>query len=73
MESLWRRSILLAVDDRLMVGRTQYQVTRIEPALELTVLARAQRRLAEGAARPSIGGGRGALAAADLVVAVRPG
>ena len=54
MESLWRRSILLAVDDRLMVGRTQYQVTRIDPALELTVLARAQRRLAGALpARPS--------------------
>ncbi|MBK8752093.1 MAG: FtsW/RodA/SpoVE family cell cycle protein [Candidatus Competibacteraceae bacterium] len=46
MESLWQRSILLARNDRLMIGRTQYQVTQIEPALEFAVLARAQRRLA---------------------------
>ncbi|HRD50025.1 MAG TPA: FtsW/RodA/SpoVE family cell cycle protein [Candidatus Contendobacter sp.] len=45
-ESLWQRSILLAVNDRLIVGRTQYQITQVEPALEVAVLARAQRGLA---------------------------
>ena len=42
-ESLWRRSIPLAVGDRLIIGRTQYRVARTSPALELTVIARAQR------------------------------
>lgn len=42
-ESLWRRSIPLATGDRLIIGRTRYQVTRTEPALELAVLSRAQR------------------------------
>ena len=45
-ESLWRRSIPLVVDDRLIIGRTQYQVMRTAPVLELAVLARAWRRLA---------------------------
>ncbi|NJM11622.1 MAG: hypothetical protein HC889_06840 [Synechococcaceae cyanobacterium SM1_2_3] len=42
-ESLWQRSILLALDDRLIVGRTQYQVTHIGETLQWAVLARAQR------------------------------
>ncbi len=42
-ESLWRRSIPLAAGDGLIVGRTHYRVTRIEPVLELAVLTRAQR------------------------------
>lgn len=45
-ESLWQRSVSLAAGDRLIVGRTQYRVTRTEPALELAVVARAQRWLA---------------------------
>ncbi len=43
---LWRRSIPLAIHGQLMIGRTQYAVTQINPALELTVQGRAQRRLA---------------------------
>ena len=42
-ESLWRRSVPLAVGDDLTIGRTQYRVLRIAPALELAVMARAQR------------------------------
>lgn len=42
-ESLWQRSIQLAVDDRLIVGRTQYRVIQIGDALQWEVLARAQR------------------------------
>ena len=48
-ESLWRRSIPLAVGDRLIIGRTRYQVVQTTPQLELAVLARAQRRLADTA------------------------
>ncbi|MCP5158222.1 MAG: FtsW/RodA/SpoVE family cell cycle protein [Gammaproteobacteria bacterium] len=44
-ESLWQRSIPLAVGDRLIIGRTQYQVARTTPMLELMVLARAWRSL----------------------------
>jgi cell division protein FtsW len=42
-ESLWRRSIPLAMGDRLIIGRTHYRVVRTEPGLELAVLTRAQR------------------------------
>ncbi|MBE2295679.1 MAG: FtsW/RodA/SpoVE family cell cycle protein [Phycisphaerales bacterium] len=42
-ESLWRRSVPLAVGDDLTIGRTQYRVLRITPDLELAVVARAQR------------------------------
>ncbi len=42
-ESLWRRSITLAVGDRLIIGRTHYRVTRTEPVLEWAVLTGAQR------------------------------
>ena len=42
-ESLWQRSILLALDDRLIVGRTQYRVTHIGDTLRWAVQARAQR------------------------------
>ena len=52
-ESLWRRSIPLAVGDRLIVGRTHYRVTRTAPVLELAVIARAQRRLA-GSPPPTV-------------------
>lgn len=45
-ELLWQRSIPLAIHDRLMIGRTRYEVTQIDPVLELTVRGRAQRRLA---------------------------
>ena len=45
-ESLWQRSISLSTGDRLIVGRTQYRVARTTPALELAVVARAQRWLA---------------------------
>jgi len=48
-ESLERRSILLSIDDRLIVGRTRYRVTQTAPHLELAVLARVQRRLADAA------------------------
>ncbi len=48
-ESLWRRSIPLAVGDRLIIGRTRYQVVQTTPQLELAVLARVQRRLADTA------------------------
>ena len=42
-ESLWRRTLPLAVGDRLIIGRTHYRVARTEPVLELAVLTRAQR------------------------------
>ncbi|HRD66909.1 MAG TPA: FtsW/RodA/SpoVE family cell cycle protein [Candidatus Competibacter sp.] len=42
-ESLWQRSVPLAVGDRLVVGRTQYRVAQIEPVLALATIARAQR------------------------------
>ena len=48
-ESLWRRSIPLAVGDRMIIGRTRYQVVQTTPQLELAVLARVQRRLADTA------------------------
>lgn len=42
-ESLWQRSIPLARGDRLIIGRTRFQVVQTAPDLELAVLARAQR------------------------------
>ncbi len=42
-ESLWRRSVPLATGDDLTVGRTRYRVLQTAPALELAVVARAQR------------------------------
>ncbi len=49
-ESLWRRSIPLTVGDRLIIGRTRYQFSvQTTPQLELAVLARVQRRLADTA------------------------
>ncbi len=52
-ESLWRRSVPLAVGDGLIVGRTQYRVLRTAPALELAVVARAQRWPAAITPRPA--------------------
>lgn len=51
-ESLWRRSVPLAVGDDLIIGRTQYRVLRTAPVLELVVVARAQRWPAAIASRP---------------------
>lgn len=45
-ESLWQRSVPLAVGDQLIIGRTWYRVAQTTPALELTVLTRAWRWLA---------------------------
>lgn len=47
VESLEQRSIPLSIGDRLIVGRTRYQVAQTTPYLELAVLARVQRRLAD--------------------------
>lgn len=47
VESLEQRSIPLSIGDRLIVGRTRYQVAQTAPYLELAVLARVQRRLAD--------------------------
>ena len=44
-ESLWQRSVALNDGDRLIVGRTEYRVTRSSPVLEFAVLARPQRWL----------------------------
>lgn len=50
-ESLWQRSILLAVNDWLLIGRTQYRVAQMDStSLKLVVLTRAQRRLADATA-----------------------
>ena len=51
-ESLWLRSIPLAVGDGLIIGRTQYQITQTMPTLEFTVLTRAWRWL-DQAERPA--------------------
>ncbi|QQS54770.1 MAG: FtsW/RodA/SpoVE family cell cycle protein [Candidatus Competibacteraceae bacterium] len=51
-ESLWRRSVPLAVGDNLIVGRTRYRVLRTAPTLELAVVAHAQRWPAAIAPRP---------------------
>jgi cell division protein FtsW len=51
-ESLWRRSVPLAVGDDLIIGRTRYRVLRTAPVLELAVVARAQRWPAAIAPRP---------------------
>jgi len=45
-ESLWQRSVALNDGDRLLVGRTEYRVSRSSPTLEFAVLARPQRWLA---------------------------
>ncbi|HAS50331.1 MAG TPA: hypothetical protein DCS21_00670, partial [Gammaproteobacteria bacterium] len=46
-EALALRPVPLAVGDSLIIGRTAYRVTRTTPVLELTVLTRAQRWLAD--------------------------
>ncbi|MCP5449911.1 MAG: FtsW/RodA/SpoVE family cell cycle protein [Gammaproteobacteria bacterium] len=51
-ESLWRRSVPLAIGDDLIIGRTRYRVLRTVPVLELAVVARAQRWPAAIAPRP---------------------
>lgn len=48
-ESLWRRATPLEPGDGLIIGRTQYQVSRTAPTLELAVLTRARRHDAEEA------------------------
>ncbi|MDG4553013.1 MAG: FtsW/RodA/SpoVE family cell cycle protein [Candidatus Competibacter sp.] len=52
-ESLWRRSVPLAVGDGLIIGRARYRVLRIAPALELAVAARARRWPAAITPRPA--------------------
>ena len=52
-DSLWRRSVPLAVGDELIVGRTRFRVLRTAPALELAVVARAQRWPAAISPRPA--------------------
>jgi len=46
-ESLERRSIPLTIGDRLIMGRSRYQVVETAPDLELAALTRVQRRRAD--------------------------
>lgn len=47
--SLWDQPVRLAVGDQLTVGRTRYQIMKTMPVLELALVARMQRRLADTA------------------------
>lgn len=55
-ESLWRRSIVLAKGDVLLVGHTQYRVVEVTSTLGLAVETRA-RRVLENPSPPAAAGG----------------